>query len=152
MSTLNINLKNRATSQYVNYDFNSMVKFGGKVLGANSSGLFDLSGDNDNGVAISAYFTPIMTDFGIGNPKRMRYIYLGYESSGNLELDLQADEQNARSYEVESNKTGQQRKRVSIGRDGYGRYWSFTIRNLSGADFSVDSIEVMPVVRNRGVS
>jgi hypothetical protein len=152
MTTLNINLKNRATTQYLNYSFNSMVRFGDKVLGANSYGLFNLIGDTDNTVLISAYFSPVMTDFGISNPKRMRYIYLGYEASGNLQVDIQADELTARSYTVVSSKTGQQRKRVVCGRDGKGRYWTFTFKNVSGCDFSIDSVQVMPIVLNHGLS
>jgi len=151
MITLNTNLKNRATTQYTNFNFNSMVRFAGKTLGASSSGLFDLTGDDDNGVNIDAYFAPILTDFGISNPKRLRYVYLGFEASGDLTLSVTFDEKTPRSYTVNSTKTGQQRKRVSIGRDGQGRYLGVKFSNLNGCDFSIDSADVLLVVRSNGI-
>ena len=168
MLTMDTNLKvkepldenTRATTQYTNFNFRGMCNFNGKRYGVNSSGLYRICGDTDNGVDIDAYFEPVVTDFGIDNPKRVRFMYFGYESNGNLLITAQADEQVERTYTVDNSKTGsrdagiaktaQQRHRVPIGRDGSGRYWRFQIANVDGCDFAVDTIQLRLVVRNQG--
>ena len=149
--TLNTNLEVRATTQFKNYAFNSMVNFGSRKLAASDQGLFDLGGDDDNGTPIDAHFELIATDFGIPNPKRLRFLYFGFESEGDLEIAVKADLEAERAYPLPAGKTGQQRTRVPIGRDGQGRYWSLIIRNKNGCEFAMDSIYVMPVVLSHGI-
>lgn len=45
-----INLKTFTITQYTNYGFNSMCTFKGMPFGANSSGIYLLSGDTDGGL------------------------------------------------------------------------------------------------------
>ena len=151
MITLMTNLKvgpvtAKATTQRVGFPFTSMCKFGGSYLGVSSSGLFSLGGDDLDGSVIDSYFEPITTDFGIANDKRMRFVYLGFECSGKLTLVITVDEKTERSYNITPKKTGQQRIRVAIGRDGAGRYWNFRIKNVNGCDFSIDSIDILPII------
>ncbi len=142
----------KATTQRVNFPFTSMCKFGNHHLATSSSGLFELGGDDLDGDEIESYFEPLTSDFGISNQKRLRYVYIGFECSGNLVLFVTADEQAEREYAIAPSKTGQQVIRVTIGRDGQGRYWNFRIKNVSGCDFSIDSIKVLPVVRTHGIN
>ena len=150
--TLNTNLENRATTQFKNFSFNSMVNFGTRELGASDAGLFTLGGSDDNGAQIAAHFELLATDFGIPQPKRLRFLYFGFESDGDLEIGVKADLEAERAYNLPANKTGQQRTRIPVGRDGQGRYWSLIIRNKNGCNFAMDSIYVMPVVRSHGIS
>ena len=149
--TLNTNLEVRATTQFKNYAFNSMVNFAGRKLAASDQGLFDLGGDDDNGTPIDAHFELIATDFGIPNPKRLRFLYFGFDASSDLEVAVKTDDGDERAYDITANKTGQQRSRVPVGRDGRGRYWSLILRNKAGCDFAIDSIYVMPVVGSHGI-
>jgi hypothetical protein len=132
----------KATTQYTNYAFNSMVKFGDKYLGADANGIHELDGDTDNGLDIDAFFEPILTDFGFSNPKRVRFIYMGYEADGNLLLTLAADQGAETDISVASGKTRQQRKTIPGLRSIQGRYFMFRISNVNGCDFGVDSIDV----------
>lgn len=141
-----------ATTQYSNYTFNSMVKFGDKYIGANASGIFELDGDDDNGVNIDAYFEPIMTDFGIRNPKRVRFMYLKYEAEGDLLIDLSADEGPEQSISVDSTKTRQQRRRVPGVRNIQGRWFMFRISNVNGCDFGFDAMNVDLTVMPEGLT
>jgi hypothetical protein len=144
-------------SQYGNYNFNSMCKFGDTYLGANESGIFEIdSTEFDNtadgtGDDIESFFELLTTDFGIANPKRIRSLYFGYEADGNLLITVYDDDNNERHYILEPNHipNKQSSAKVSIGRDGKGRYYTFRIDNISGADFSIDNIEVVPVILNR---
>jgi len=142
MYVLDHALQSRATTQYVNYDFNSMVKFGDKYLGACSDGIYELDGDTDDGKYIGAYFEPIVTDFGISNPKKIRFVFLGYEAEGDLIVTLAADEGARQSYVVDSLKTGQQSRCITTNRNMQGRYPMLGVSNVCGCDFGVDSIDV----------
>jgi len=143
-----INIKGRQLSQFKNFTFNSMVKFNGTYLGANNLGLFELTGDLDDTEKILAELELVMTDMGIKNPKRLRYVYVGFETDKDLLLKVTVNESTVRTYTIKANKTAQQRTRVPIGRDIYGRYWSFNITNPSGGRFAIDSIDALPIIRN----
>ncbi|MBE9570765.1 MAG: hypothetical protein IMF11_09060 [Proteobacteria bacterium] len=142
-------LQPRTTTQYINYDFNSMVKFGDKYLGACDDGIFELDGDTDDGAYIGAYFEPIVTDFGISNPKKVRFVFLGYEAEGDLIVTLSADEGDEQSRIVNSLKTGQQSTRVSVNRNMQGRYIKLGVSNVLGCDFGFDVMDVAIVVMSR---
>ena len=138
-------LQARATTQYIDYDFNSMVKFGDTFLGACDDGIFELDGATDNGNDIGAYFEPIITDFGISNPKKVRFVFLGYEAEGDLIVTLAADEGTRQSYVVDSLKTGQQGRRMTSNRNMQGRYIMLGVSNTEGCDFGVDSVDLVIV-------
>ena len=146
MYVLDHALQAGATTQYINYNMNSMVKFGDTFLGACSDGIFELDGDTDDGIDIGAYFEPIITDFGISNPKKVRFVFLGYESEDDLIVTMAADEGNRQSCVVDSLKTGQQSRRMTSNRNMEGRYLMLGVSNTGGCDFGVDSIDVAIVI------
>jgi hypothetical protein len=125
-----------------------MVKFNNSYLGANNLGLFELTGDTDNTEKILAELELVMTDMGIKNPKRLRYFYIGFETTDDLLLTVTVNESTVKTYTIKANKSNQQRTRVPIGRDIYGRYWSFHISNPTGRHFAIDSMDVLPIIRN----
>jgi len=149
--TLDLNLKIKGTTQYTNYDFNSLVNFNGKQLGAKSDGLMVLEGDTDLTTKINAYFEPIVSNFGSLNSKRMRCVDLGYRGS-NLQVVVTVDDDqvDTLSYSNGSMLPSRERKTVSSGLQGV--YWKYQIKNVNGADFTVDQINGTFIVRHRGVS
>jgi hypothetical protein len=139
-------------SQYQGYNFNSMVKFGDVYLGASSHGIYTLdTKDTDQDAQIRAIMKTMTTDLGILNQKRLRKGYLGYETSGSLQLTVYDDDNNARTYTLTSTLVDQEQHsgEIPIGRDGKGRYWAFKIENVHGCDFSVDSLSVIPLFLTR---
>jgi len=148
MFVLDHALQARATTQYIDYEFNSMVKFGDVYLGASTDGIYELDGDTDDGDAIGAYFEPVVTDFGINNPKKVRFIFLGYEAEGDLIVTL-GDNRSQKSFTVDSVVTGQQWRRITGSRSIRGRYLTFQVSNVDGCDFGIDSIDVALVVMPR---
>ena len=137
-----------APTQYANYSFDAMCKFGDVYLGCNELGIFTLDGDTDNNVHIAAFLELLLTDFGIPNQKRIRKIYLGYEASGSLVLEVRDDDDNARRFTVEAALDDQRQHgvRVPTGRDGKGRYWTFRLENVDGCDFSVDGMDALVTI------
>ncbi|WP_027389229.1 hypothetical protein [Chrysiogenes arsenatis] len=151
--TLNTNLQAaRATTQFTNYAFNSFCNFGGKSIAANAQGLSSLGGDKDKTTVINAYFEPIMSDWGSSYIKQIRFMYFGYEASGDLKLTVTSEDGEEEEYQIPQRKIGQQRYRVAISRRINKRYWVFRISNESGADFSMDAIDAIFILRNHGFS
>jgi len=145
-------LNNLAISQYCRYDFDSMVKFGDTYLGAGEEGLFTLEdADTDDGVDIDAIIEFPTTDFGISHQKRLRSIYIGYETEGSLKLTVTNDEGNEREYTLTALKTGniQHGGEVSVNRDRKSRYLKLKIENVDGCDFSLNMIEAIITILAR---
>ena len=149
---LSMCLNNLAVSQYCRNKFDSMCKFGGKYLGAGRDGIATLDdAETDAGIIIDSIIELPLTDFGISHQKRLRSIYIGYETEGSLKLTVTNDEGNEREYTLSALKTSnlQHGGKVSIDRDGKGRYWKLKIENVDGCDFSLDMIEIIPVILGR---
>ena len=65
------------TTQYKNYEFNSVAKIGGRYYGASSDGLFLLDGEDDAGEPVEASFGLGQLDFGSPQLKTVAHCYLG---------------------------------------------------------------------------
>lgn len=149
---LSVNLLTLSVTQYCNYDFNSFCRIGDKDYGASDSGIFELTGNDDAGADIDAFFELAISDFGISNVKRLRSVYVGYEAKDDLLVTIKDNEDNAREYTlsyIDSSYDRQTGGKVSIGRDGLGRYWGFRIDNTNGCYFAIDSIELLAVILER---
>lgn len=145
---LNTNLKaNNATTQYSDVDINAMCKVYQNYFASSSDGLYLMNSGNE---IISAYFVSAKMDFGIGNDKRLRYVYLSLETDGDLQLEVNTEKVAAVIYPITISQSGQQDIRIPITRSLYGRFWTFKISNgSSGADFSIDTIRVLPIIKSR---
>ena len=148
--TLSVNLSNLSIVQWCDFDFNSFCRIGEKFYGANDSGIFELTGDSDNGTNIDAFFELILSDFGVSSMKRIRSIFVGGEANGGLTLTLKDDENNLRLYTLNLTSGNRQSSgKVAVDRDGLGRYWQTRIDNIGGAYFAIDSIEVLAIILGR---
>ena len=143
--TLNYNVLSKGTTQYLNYSFTSMVKFGDSYLGCNEDGIVELRGNNDNGRAIDAWVKLPSTDFVIPNPKKCRAGYIGYEAQGELDVRVQADE-GPEYVAILPVNNKQQGRKFPISRNIKGRYITFTILNVNGCDFGIDSMDVCVII------
>ena len=147
---LSINLSNLAVTQFCNYNFNSFCRIGDKYFGASNSGIFELTGEDDTGTSIEAFFELLVSDFGISNVKRIRKLYIGYETKSDLIVTVKDNDDNERTYTLSYLDYDRQNgSQVNIGRDGLGRYWQVRIDNTSGCYFAIDSIELLLTVLGR---
>ena len=152
MLTFSTNLAAKsATTQFMNFDFNSLVNFNGRQLATGDGGLYALGGDYDQDEAIDAYFEPVMSDFGISHPKQLRYLYLGFEADGDIEVTVIDDRGRAAAQKVAVSRTGQQLGRITITRALRGRYWTVRVANIFGSDFSIDSMQIRLMRINHGL-
>lgn len=147
-----VNVKNVAVSQYTEYSFNSMAVFSGIPLAARSDGIYRLdNGDTFEGVDVEAYFLLPYTDFTTSFLKKMRKLNIGYESNGDIKLTLGYDEAVTEERTLTLRGSGLRKHGdvVFFPRDKLGTYLNLKVENISGCDFSVDSIEALVIPVNR---
>lgn len=147
--TICVGLRKLATSQFSNYNFNSMCKFGNKLLGANEDGIFELdAADKDNSVDIPAHFVLGPTDFGAEQEKRIRSAYVSGRLDGRMKVEVSGDEGEILSQELvpENNQLRITHHKISVGRDVRGKYLRLKMSNLFGADFTISNINAVLVV------
>ena len=142
---LEINLKNKAISQHTR-NFNSMCKFGDTYLGTTESGLFRLGRYTDDGAQIPLLVTSGVTDFGSDRPKRVRLFYFGVKSSGNLNITVTCDGDNAVEYTAVIPDTDYRIVPVQAARGHVGRYWDWSVENVNGGFVAVYSVKALVVV------
>lgn len=153
MFALNLNLKNRASTQFMNYPFNSFCKFKGRTLAAGPSGLFTIGGDDDNGEQVEAFVETVLSDWGTPSVKRPRFCYLSF-MGGPITFSVIDGELAEKSTIDLSPEDGSlpEVKQFPVPRTVAQRFWKFKIANKDGADFSIDGLSVFFVVRPSGLS
>lgn len=143
MQVVRTNLKINASTQYSNFNYNSMCVFNGQVLGAGANGLMNTcEGDDDYGTNIDAYFIPIMTNFGTLNPKRLWSVYVGVVADADLLMTLSGDDSTIEaeySIPINTDKTNQTVK-VTVSKIPLNAYWKFKFNNVEGGDFMFNTI------------
>lgn len=150
---ISVNLKNIASTQYRNFDFNSMCVFNGKALAANTDGIFSLDdAETDNTTIIPAHVEFPTNDLGGLIAKRFRKLYVGYETSGSIKVSVSVDGGDYEAFTLSAATTGQVQHRgiLPMSRSQKGVYWIFKIENVAGCDFSLDNIEGIPIVLSKG--
>lgn len=147
---------NNATTQYLNFDFNSMARIGKEFFYASEKGLYKVAGstdifsaDSDATEIVESYFEPVTMDFGISNQKRLRAVYIGYEADGDLILKIHTELSPEQEYTIPASTNNQHARKVSINRSLKGRYWTFQIYS-NGVTFAIDHIQVLPIIRGHG--
>jgi len=145
MQTVRTNLSNNASTQYTNFNYNSMCRFNGIILGAGTTGLFKACcGDDDNGVNIDAYFIPYTVDFDDNHPKRLRRVYIGGVLDNQLKLTVTGNGYSVNGpYTITHNASETKQVKMFAINRGIGYKWvyaDFKFENVAGAFFAVDSI------------
>lgn len=143
-------------SEYDNFVYNSLTTFKGKFYGATDEGIYEFSGDTDDGKDITAKITSLMLDFGTSRQKRVRSAYLGYTSSGKLVLRVKSVSQGQLTedwYEARdiTSAPSPRETMMHIGQGLKSRYWQFELTNANGADFEIDVLEMYPIFLGRRV-
>lgn len=148
--TIAIAKKVLAPSQYSNFNFNSYFKMpDGRVIGTNEDGVMQLdSGGTDNGTAIASTVTFPSTSLGLFIRKRLRYILTYGTLYGSLKYTLEG-ESGTKVSTTAQDESGPQVMRSTFGKAFQSVYLKITLENVSGCDFSIDSISLIPIFHNR---
>jgi hypothetical protein len=146
------NTRNFAISEYTNFGFNSMCLFNGKYLYANSSGIYEAGGDNDNGTQIDASYKTGAIDIYTTEIQRLRDVYLSFRSDGDIQLFSVGDEINPRTYFITPTTASTiHERRVKFEKGIKDRHFNFGVSNINGSTLEIDSIEILtePIRKRR---
>lgn len=138
-----LNLKNNALTEYLSYAFNSMCSFNGKLYGAASDGIYNLTGETDNKVDIAWRFRTGKLDLETDDVKKsMRYAWLGYKASGELILSVFDQDNNQYDYVVENVRETDGGIRVKVGKGIRSRYVELQLANISNETIALDKLRI----------
>ena len=146
------NTENMAATEYSNYDFIAMAMFNGVPVGISTSGVFELTGSDDDGTAIAANVLCGFNDMGTEDLKRMPNAYVGYKSDGDVQFQVSIDGEPAvRAYTVSkiSNTSGIKRGRAKPAKGLKSRYWQVGVTNVAGSDLELDDLGLYVHQTNR---
>ena len=140
-----MNTETFETTNYLNFDFDSLVSFNEQPYGVTSSGIFLLEGDDDDGTDINARILTGISDRGDENLSEVAQLYLQYEGQSVILQLLPDGQQKIREYEIvrRSNSSGIIHARAKGSRGLRSRSWQMGFRNLSGGDFTFDKMGLL---------
>jgi hypothetical protein len=143
-----MNTKNFALTEYSNYCYNGLGFFNGKMVGAKPSGIFELTGSDDNGENIEWNFKTGKLDMDTDLVKKARHAWLSYKPSGDLLLTVD-DGEHEYEYNVESVKVIDNAVRVKLGKGIRNRYLQFELSNVAGETIKLDRMRIFSEVTAR---
>jgi hypothetical protein len=140
-----MNLLNQAISTYSNFNFNSIACFNGTYLGATDTGIYPLGGNKDNGSDINSRIKTGSMDFGDTIIKYARDVWITHRTDGYLTLVIYVNEDTKTTIEKQTKIVSNEMKeeRIKPPRGLRGRFYTVELKNLSGADFDIDSLGML---------
>jgi hypothetical protein len=143
-----MNTRTASVTEYGNYDFNSFARIDNTYLGASSSGLYELLGDDDAGTDIIAQIKSGFAQWGGARFSGFKAAYLGVRGEGDFVLRLTTGEGQTYNYSVSTRDM--RSTKVHMGKGLRARYFAFELIS-TGQDFDLESIEFVPLVAERRV-
>jgi len=147
-TTWAVNTQTGATTEYSNYEFNSFAQSGLKYLGASSTGLYELNGDDDDGTDIVAKIKSGLLQFNGSRLTGFKAAYIGVRGEGDFVLKLVTGDGKSYSYSVQAHSMTT--AKINMGKGIRARYFSFELIS-TGQDFDLESIEFVPMLGGRRV-
>lgn len=146
-----VNAKTQGAARYTGYGFRSVVCHKGRLFGCNAAGIYEMTGETDNGTAIEGTGTSGVSSCGSDSIKYFPYAYLSGRCEGEMEFTLTVDEQTPRSYPVTfaKGREGIHRKLRKLAQGISGGQAQISWRNVDGCDFYLQQAEldVLPTKR-----
>lgn len=137
-----MNTEGLSIAPYKNYGFRSIAEHAGKIFAVSPEGIFELTGETDEGRKIEAHVKGGFSDFGSPQRKRASDLYMSY-TGGMLECAIETYDgpKTVYNYPIEEREANAPRNnRMKVGRGLVSRYWRTEVRNLEGAAFKVYEI------------
>lgn len=151
-----MNAETKAFSSYEQFPFNSFAHINGRYYGCSDDGIYELSGDDDDGEPIAARVRTGLSNLGTGRMKRIPSMYLGYTADGALVLKVvttspQGDKEEHWYRLTPRTAHATREGRIKIGRGLKSVFWGFEISNVDGAQFALDDLQLFPMMCDRRI-
>ena len=147
--TIFLNTHNFAPAQFFNHSANSATFFNGKLLFATSEGIFESGGSTDGyeadgttPIPIAAHAGLPIADFGYQGQKSPRSMLLGGRFDGQMHVSI-TDEKGVTQDYLTPGLDGDDGAKIALRTDQRSRYHQIKIANVDGADFSIESVDMV---------
>lgn len=150
-----LNSNNLGVTSYTNMMFDKLVSHRGRTFGLTATGLYELTGDTDDGTPIDAWLRTGQIHLGTEHSKNVSRAYLYVKQEGDLYLRTIATTYGCRQehwYKIVPNsKDGdaETTHRLRLRRTVFALSWSFEIHNVDGSNFDLRGAEILPVILRR---
>jgi hypothetical protein len=145
---ISMNLKHKGVTDYSGYAFNSLMEWNGSYYGSNDNGVYRLSGSDDAGGAINAYFVSATLDHETGLQKRISDGYVSGQFDDKMTVSIITDENVQYDYELPATAVFDAVK-TEFGRGLKARYYQYRVANRNGADFKFDNADIVATAVQR---
>lgn len=151
-----LNSDSLGVTEYTNFPFNSLASTPRGHFGLTDTGLYELTGDTDDGDPIEALLKTGDLTLGTTDHKRVERAYLYLTSSDDIYLKTTSTHRGQRNeawYRVNYRSDAQdgQTRRVRFGKGLRGTTWAFELSNIDGGDFDLRGAEILPVKLTRKI-
>lgn len=148
VTTWALNTKTGALTEYSDYAFNSFARLDGRHIAASSEGLYELTGDTDDGQDIIAEMESALVQMAGSRFTSFRAAYIAVRGGGQFVLRLETGDGKTYNYAVTADDMAT--TKINLGKGLRARYFSFTLIS-SGQDFDLESLEFVPIAARRRV-
>lgn len=137
------NTQQNALTTWHLYAFSRIWRMGGKYYGVREDGIYELTGDTDNGTTIQAYALLAPNNLGSDRQKRLPYLTIDCTAEGTVKvLSDTSDTQSTTQFTHD--------RRAKLGRGLAARYLTIELSS-DEADFEVSRITLYPEEKQKGV-
>lgn len=133
-----LNTRNFALTRYDSYNYNSLFYSNGKLLGLQPTGIYELTGDTDNGTFISWLFQIGLVDFESHSP---RTAVVTGKVSEDMKIAVETPDGSRWEYDSEPVASTEDEIRTKIGKGIKSRYLIFEV-NGSESRITLDQFKV----------
>lgn len=144
-----INTRTNAITEYSNYAFNSFAQMGLKYVAASADGIYELDGDDDDGVDIVAEIQSGLMRLNATKLAGLKGVYLALRGGGQFFLKLIAGDGRQYVYEVVAQPDLMTTK-INVGKGLRSTFIGFNLKSV-GQDFDLDALEFVPMLSDRRV-
>ena len=138
-----MNIRNRALSNYNNYNFNSFCQFNGKPLGANKTEIFDLSsGIQDDHNEMDWNFRFPFIDLEMKTKKHMRQAWISFKSNGDIIVTVILPDGTEYEYDLIGYEVTEDGVRVKFGKGIKSKYVALDFKSKNGSTIDLDTIRI----------
>ncbi len=131
--TLCLNTRNMALTKYTSFNFNSLCMFNGKPVGAQTTGIYELTGTTDDGEQIPWKWKAGYLDL---NDGRLNHLWLA-GILGDLILAVETPDGDRWEYEAETISEYEDEMRIKVGKGIKSRFVSFEFSPTGDAQEAV---------------
>lgn len=151
-----LNTRNKAASEYTNFNFNSLAQTGGRLYLAADTGLYEHAGDDDAGTPIEAALRTGLIAIGEGRIANVVSAYIGYASDSSVVLKAIVTSPTGEKVEhwyrlAEQTSTAMREGRIKLGRGIKSAYWQFELVNVAGGTLDLHNVQLHRITLDRRI-